>query len=208
MLLSITDHLLEQNKIVNVWHRQSILFAVGKLKEASEHLTSGRSDSLGEVTATAVQLLAFFVVVQDVLSDAFCCNRKQTKARRATFSFRIGEREVQTSLSCSKCALNPWGLRFSWTWIISAKYVFFFFVLEEGWVGDWCWQGAFDQQLWKTMGGAKNVLLVWTKGCMDRFLDESDPTNQGDRHLWRGHDFQLTCIPQILFERNTLSLSN
>jgi hypothetical protein len=69
---------------------------------------------------------------------------------------------------------------------------------------DWCWQGAFDQQLWKTMGGAKNVLLVWTKGCMDRFLDESDPTNQGDKHLWREHDYQLTCIPQILFERNTL----
>jgi hypothetical protein len=42
-----------------------------------------------------------------------------------------------------------------------------------------CVQGAFDQQLWKTMQGAKNVILVWTKGCMDRFLDENDPTNQG-----------------------------
>jgi hypothetical protein len=40
-------------------------------------------------------------------------------------------------------------------------------------------QGAFDQQLWKTLGGAKNVILVWTKGCMDRFLDDNDPTNQG-----------------------------
>jgi hypothetical protein len=40
-------------------------------------------------------------------------------------------------------------------------------------------QGAFDQQLWKTLGGAKNVVLVWTKGCMDRFLDDNDPTNQG-----------------------------
>jgi hypothetical protein len=121
MLLSITDHLLEQNKIVNVWHRQSILFAVGKLKEASEQLTTGRSDSLGEVTATAVQLLVFFVVVEHVLSDAFRCNRKQTKALRATFSFRIGEREAQTSLNFSKSALNPWGLRCSWTWIISAR---------------------------------------------------------------------------------------
>jgi|LauGreDrversion4_2_1035121.scaffolds.fasta_scaffold2481619_1 hypothetical protein len=43
-------------------------------------------------------------------------------------------------------------------------------------------QGAFDQQLWKTMGGAKNVILVWTKGCMERFLDEKDPTNQGVIH--------------------------
>ena len=41
-------------------------------------------------------------------------------------------------------------------------------------------QGAFDQQLWKTLGGAKNVILVWTKGCMDRFLDDNDPTNQGE----------------------------
>jgi len=40
-------------------------------------------------------------------------------------------------------------------------------------------QGAFDQQLWKQMGGAKNVILVWTKGCMDRFLDDADPTKQG-----------------------------
>jgi hypothetical protein len=29
------------------------------------------------------------------------------------------------------------------------------------------------------MGEAKNVLLVWTKGCMDRFLDDCDPINQG-----------------------------
>jgi hypothetical protein len=42
-------------------------------------------------------------------------------------------------------------------------------------------QGAFDQQLWKTLGGAKNVVLLWTKGCMDRFLDDADPTNQGER---------------------------
>ena len=43
-------------------------------------------------------------------------------------------------------------------------------------------QGDFNQRLWKTMGGAKNVLLVWTKGCMDRFLDDADPTNQGVKH--------------------------
>jgi hypothetical protein len=49
MLLSITNDILEQNKIVNVWHRQSILFAVGKLREASDQLSMGRTDTLGEV---------------------------------------------------------------------------------------------------------------------------------------------------------------
>jgi len=52
MLLSITNDVLEQNKISNIWHRQSILLAVAKLREASENLTSGRFDSLGEVTAS------------------------------------------------------------------------------------------------------------------------------------------------------------
>ena len=51
MLLSINPDILEQNKITNIWHRQAILFAVAKLKEASEQLASGRSDSLGEVIA-------------------------------------------------------------------------------------------------------------------------------------------------------------
>jgi len=49
-------------------------------------------------------------------------------------------------------------------------------------------QGAFDQQLWKTLGGAKNVVLVWTKGCMDRFLDDNDPTNQGASSLARARN--------------------
>ena len=40
-------------------------------------------------------------------------------------------------------------------------------------------QGAFDQQLWSTMGRAKNIVLVWSKGCLDRFLDGNDPTCQG-----------------------------
>ena len=57
-----------------------------------------------------------------------------------------------------------------------------YFVLEKSSFVDWLWQGAFDQQLWKTMGGAKNVLLVWTKDCMGRFLDDADPTNQGEVH--------------------------
>jgi len=35
-------------------------------------------------------------------------------------------------------------------------------------------QGQFDEQLWKRINAAKNVVLVWTKGCMDRFLDEED----------------------------------
>lgn len=52
MLLSITNDILEQNKITNIWHRQSILFAVAKLREASEQLTSGRADNLGEVLTT------------------------------------------------------------------------------------------------------------------------------------------------------------
>ena len=41
-------------------------------------------------------------------------------------------------------------------------------------------QDEYRQQVIKMMAGAKNVLLVWTKGCMDRFLDDADPTNQGD----------------------------
>jgi hypothetical protein len=64
--MSITNDHLEQQKITNVWHRQAILFAVAKLREASDHLTSGRSDSLGEVIArrnnetraSAIRLLA------------------------------------------------------------------------------------------------------------------------------------------------------
>lgn len=34
--------------------------------------------------------------------------------------------------------------------------------------------GAFDDQLWKHLSATKNVVLVWTKGCMDRFLGEED----------------------------------
>jgi hypothetical protein len=49
MLLSVTNDILEQMKITNIWHRQSILFAVGKLKEASDQLSTGRSENLGEV---------------------------------------------------------------------------------------------------------------------------------------------------------------
>jgi hypothetical protein len=52
MLISMTDDILEQNKISNIWHRQAILFAVAKLRKASENLTSGRFDSMGEVTAS------------------------------------------------------------------------------------------------------------------------------------------------------------
>jgi hypothetical protein len=67
MLLSITNDILEQNKIVNVWHRQSILFAVGKLKEASDQLTTGRSDSLGEVQAPVVQFFVLIVALEEGL---------------------------------------------------------------------------------------------------------------------------------------------
>lgn len=49
MLLSVTNDILEQMKITNIWHRQSILFAVGKLREASDQLSTGRSETLGEV---------------------------------------------------------------------------------------------------------------------------------------------------------------
>jgi len=52
MLMSLTNDILEQNKISNIWHRQAILFAVAQLREASEHLTSGRLNSMGEVTAS------------------------------------------------------------------------------------------------------------------------------------------------------------
>jgi hypothetical protein len=51
VLLGITDVMLEQNKITNILHRQSILFAIQNLREASEALISGRTDSIEEVHA-------------------------------------------------------------------------------------------------------------------------------------------------------------
>jgi hypothetical protein len=38
--------------------------------------------------------------------------------------------------------------------------------------------GAFDDQLWKHLSATKNVVLVWTKGCMDRFLGAEDVAQQ------------------------------
>jgi hypothetical protein len=38
--------------------------------------------------------------------------------------------------------------------------------------------GAFDEQLWKHLSATKNVILVWTKGCMDRFLGDEDVAQQ------------------------------
>ncbi len=35
--------------------------------------------------------------------------------------------------------------------------------------------GAFDEKLWSSLSSAKNVVCVWTKGCMDRFLNDGDP---------------------------------
>ena len=29
-------------------------------------------------------------------------------------------------------------------------------------------QGQFDEQLWKRINAAKNIVLVWTKGCKNR----------------------------------------
>ena len=37
--------------------------------------------------------------------------------------------------------------------------------------------GNFAEHLDNSMRRAKNVVLVWTKGCMDRFLHESDAGN-------------------------------
>ena len=210
MLLSITNDILEQNKIVNVWHRQSILFAVGKLREASDQLTTGRSDSLGEVQAPVVQFFVLIVAVEEGLPDTFCCNRKQTKAPRATFSFRIGEREVQTSLSCSKCALSPWVSKCSWTWTTSVKYVFIL-----------CWTRAHlligygREHLISSYGKQWEVrrMCCWF-GRKTAWADSStmqippikvkyiDGTDKISILIY------LTCIPQILFERSTLSRSN
>jgi hypothetical protein len=39
--------------------------------------------------------------------------------------------------------------------------------------------GAFDDALWSKLSSAKNVVCVWTSGCMDRFLNDEDPM-QGD----------------------------
>ena len=38
--------------------------------------------------------------------------------------------------------------------------------------------GKFSDELKLSLQGSKNVLLVWTKGCMDRFLDDKDPGNR------------------------------
>jgi hypothetical protein len=46
MLLSITNDFLEQNKIISMHHRHSILVAIGDLKQASCQM---RSESLLEV---------------------------------------------------------------------------------------------------------------------------------------------------------------
>jgi hypothetical protein len=34
--------------------------------------------------------------------------------------------------------------------------------------------GAFDDALWTQLSSAKNVVCVWTQGCMDRFLKDND----------------------------------
>jgi hypothetical protein len=59
-------------------------------------------------------------------------------------------------------------------------------------------QGAFDQQLWSTMGRAKNVVLVWSKGCMDRFLDGNDPTCQGNPTASDAQEFLSNCAAALL----------
>ena len=38
--------------------------------------------------------------------------------------------------------------------------------------------GNFEDQLEKSLGNSKCVVLVWTKGCMDRFLDDVDDAKQ------------------------------
>jgi hypothetical protein len=38
--------------------------------------------------------------------------------------------------------------------------------------------GNFEDQLEKSLGNSKCVVLVWTKGCMDRFLDDIDDAKQ------------------------------
>ncbi len=63
MLLSVTNDILEQMKITNIWHRQSILFAVGKLREASDQLSAGRSENLGEVASPdIIESMVYFVI--------------------------------------------------------------------------------------------------------------------------------------------------
>ena len=37
--------------------------------------------------------------------------------------------------------------------------------------------GNFSNQLLSSLITSKNIILVWTKGCMDRFLDDNDPLN-------------------------------
>ena len=36
--------------------------------------------------------------------------------------------------------------------------------------------GNFQEQLVTSLRRSKNVVLVWSKGCMDRFLDDADQT--------------------------------
>jgi hypothetical protein len=140
MLISITNDHLEQQKITNIWHRQAILFAVAKLREASEQLTSGRSDSLGEVIArpnnqpraSAICLLASAMYLLSSANahgtiaaerNTFTMPARMPTEKRhpAIFSFHTAEEEDQISRSCLKYVSNPWVWKCFWTSTTSAK---------------------------------------------------------------------------------------
>jgi hypothetical protein len=70
VLLGITDVMLEQNKVTNILHRQSILFAIQNLREASEALISGRTDSIGEVLAHHHQICQIFKNIVFLFSNS------------------------------------------------------------------------------------------------------------------------------------------
>jgi hypothetical protein len=57
--------------------------------------------------------------------------------------------------------------------------------------------GAFDDQLWKHLSATKNVVLVWTKGCMGRFLGAEDVAQQD--FVRKKSRERSCCSPKLFF---------
>lgn len=51
--------------------------------------------------------------------------------------------------------------------------------------------GNFAEQLVSCLRRSKNVVLVWTKGCMDRFLDNSDQSTSDFVRLEYAHALRM-----------------
>lgn len=89
MLLSITNDILEQNNITNIWHRQSILFAVAKLREASDQLSNGRAENMGEVLQHTTPYAHFLLDLPFHLEQLLHAGTLQFTHKLQSFDFVI-----------------------------------------------------------------------------------------------------------------------